>query len=98
MPVPSFSPGIKPAIRRNTSQFDTGKAAACGYDNLWNRVRAQYVKEHPLCEECLEQGSVTPVEIVHHKLTVREHPELRLDMDDLQSLCRVCHGKEHSGH
>ena len=31
------------------------------YGNNWRRIRALYVKQHPLCERCLKEGRITPV-------------------------------------
>ncbi|MEW6047007.1 MAG: HNH endonuclease signature motif containing protein [Bacillota bacterium] len=48
----------------------------------------------PLCELCLAEGRVTPAEMVHHKVPLREGGEL-LDMGNLVSVCRACHAKLH---
>ena len=36
------------------------------YGNNWRRIRALYVKQHSLCERCLKEGRITPVEEGHH--------------------------------
>ncbi|WP_432207954.1 HNH endonuclease [Ancylobacter polymorphus] len=45
------------------------------------------LEEHPICD-C---GAVA-VE-VHHVISVRERPDLRLDVANLQYLCRSCHSR-----
>ncbi len=62
-----------------------------GYNERWKLIRRLYVQKHPLCEVCM-----APVEIVHHKTPIAEGGE-RYNYDNLQSLCRVCHGKAHGG-
>ncbi|WP_432207955.1 HNH endonuclease signature motif containing protein [Ancylobacter polymorphus] len=43
--------------------------------------------EHPTCT-CGE-----PSAEVHHLISVRERPDLRLDVANLQCLCRSCHSR-----
>jgi 5-methylcytosine-specific restriction protein A len=62
-----------------------------GYDQRWHQLRRWYIQQHPLCEVCYDE----PAEIVHHKRPVRDDPEERLSVDNLQSVCRVCHARLH---
>ena len=32
----------------------------------WKKLRETYSKEHPLCEDCLNEGKVVPAEDIHH--------------------------------
>ena len=51
------------------------------------------VTEHPLCEMCLKEGRLTPVQEVHHILPVSKggtHAR-----ENLMSLCQSCHTKIH---
>ena len=47
-------------------------------------------------------GLYVPGEIVHHKIALTpdniNDPSVSLSWDNLELLCRDCHGKEHSGH
>lgn len=63
------------------------------YGRGWQRIRARYVKAHPLCERCLAEGRLTPVEEVHHILPVNRGGS-NAD-SNLMSLCRSCHNKIH---
>lgn len=62
----------------------------------WEKVR-QYVirRDKYLCQKC---GS--PAEEVHHKIHLSPEnindPEIALSPDNLVSLCRDCHFREHS--
>ncbi len=67
-----------------------------GYDAKWKRTRASYVKKHPLCELCQERGVVSPMEIVHHIVPLIVGGD-QYKHSNLQSLCRVCHGRVHGG-
>lgn len=53
----------------------------------WKRVRAGFLREHPLCVDCN-----TDVDLeVHHILDRRSHPHLQYDWDNLSVLCQKCH-------
>jgi 5-methylcytosine-specific restriction enzyme A len=68
-----------------------GSARQRGYDSTWERLRRMYLREHPLCEDCLDQGKVEPATEVHHKKKVKNCPELRLVWDNLRALSKECH-------
>ena len=63
-------------------------ATARGYDADWQRLRALYLKRHPLCSEPDCYRTATDVD---HLLSVRQHPELRLAWSNLRSFCHPHH-------
>ena len=63
------------------------------YGNNWRRIRALYVKKNPLCERCLKEGRVTPVEEVHHIVPLSRGGTNQFT--NLMSLCQSCHTKTH---
>ena len=55
--------------------------------------RTSGLAAHPLCEMCLKEGRLTPVDEVHHIVPISQggtHAR-----DNLMSLCRSCHTKIH---
>jgi len=68
-----------------------GTTAERGYDHQWRKLSERFRKHNPLCVKCYERGRVEPVKDVHHIKPIRTHPELRLEWDNLMSLCRECH-------
>lgn len=52
-----------------------------------------------LCERCLAKGLIVPAEIVHHKIYLTplniNDPSITTNFDNLEALCRKCHGEEH---
>jgi|ADurb_H2B_02_Slu_FD_contig_31_4960_length_550_multi_3_in_0_out_0_2 5-methylcytosine-specific restriction protein A len=60
-----------------------------GYDRHWQKVRANKVRQSPLCEQCLAVGLTVRVDEVHHK----DGNPMNNEPDNLESLCRPCHEK-----
>lgn len=68
----------------------------------WAQCREAYRKSvGGLCERCLRNGLYTPGEIVHHKIHITpdniDNPLVVLNWDNLELLCRPCHGLAHGG-
>lgn len=69
--------------------------------NTWRKLRHAYLVEHPLCEECIKSGKVTPAEEVHHIKPIStgktdlEMMSIAYDSNNLMSLCQSCHKKIH---
>lgn len=66
----------------------------------WQDCRNEYAKSvHHLCENCLRKGIYRPGVIVHHieELTPMNihRPEVALNFDNLELLCRECHAEQH---
>ena len=79
--------------RRKYDMFERSLDINRKYGRAWKRIRDRYAAEHPLCETCLKEGRLTPVQEVHHILPVSKggtHAR-----DNLMSLCQSCHTKIH---
>lgn len=64
------------------------------YGRAWKRIRDNYVKTHPFCEECFQNGVLVPVEEVHHKKPLSEGGTH--DRKNLIALCKSCHSRIHA--
>lgn len=70
-----------------------------GYTSRWDEVSRKHKQLHPLCEDCLKEGYVTPTQISHHiipeQLCVKiGREDLIYGMDNLKADCVPHHGKE----
>jgi 5-methylcytosine-specific restriction protein A len=65
-----------------------------GYDAKWKTVRDRYLRRHPLCMRCAAQGRTTLASVVHHVWAISDGGP-RLDVGNLQALCRDCHEITH---
>lgn len=66
----------------------------------WEKCSESYMTYvNGLCEECRRNGKLTPAEEVHHKIKLTplnvNNPEISLNWDNLEALCKECHMKKH---
>ena len=66
----------------------------------WKNCRNSYLHSvGGLCERCLRKNIYTAGEIVHHKIHLSDEncskPEIALNFDNLECLCRKCHAEVH---
>ena len=59
------------------------------YGRAWKKIRAHYIQAHPLCEQCEQEGRLTPAEEVHHILPLANGGTH--DVNNLMALCKSCH-------
>lgn len=69
----------------------------------WQECRNEYIKKRGyLCENCLRKGIYKPAVIVHHieELTPFNitNPEIALNFNNLEAVCRECHDQYHDIH
>ena len=60
-------------------------------DAPWRKLRAVFLAASPLCVMCQDEGIVTSASVVDHIEPVTTHPHMRLDWDNLRSLCASHH-------
>jgi 5-methylcytosine-specific restriction protein A len=57
-------------------------------------TRSKHLAREPYCAACAERGIERQATMVEHIIAVRQGPEIRLDSDNLQSLCWPCHNRK----
>lgn len=67
----------------------------------WKQTSRNYKKSvGGLCERCMKRGIIQTADIIHHRvpLTTETVSDLNLSLnwDNLQALCRKCHGEVHA--
>jgi 5-methylcytosine-specific restriction protein A len=73
------------------AKADNKTTAERGYDWQWRQLSERIRKDRPLCEHCLAKGKVWPATECHHKIKIKDAPHLRLDPDNIMSVCSACH-------
>ncbi|CDQ17953.1 HNH endonuclease [Halobacillus karajensis] len=74
--------------------------------NAWQVLRQEaLVRDNYECQECKRQGKVFTDQHdpdkhkrldVDHKREIYTHPELALELDNLETLCIRCHNRKHN--
>jgi 5-methylcytosine-specific restriction endonuclease McrA len=83
--------GRLPVMQAGSWRADKQTSAQRGYGYRWQKARAAYLAEHPLCVYCEREGKVTAATVVDHKIPHRGDQELFWDEKNWQSLCKPCH-------
>lgn len=94
-----------------TTEYKTKEQKRKFYDSSdWKRLREEVKKrDNYECQECKRKGIVRidtneysehakrkKIQlVVHHIKELEHHPELALEIDNLETICVDCHNKEH---
>lgn len=76
-------------------QYDRDRRATHRFycTSRWAKLRQAILARDPLCVECLKRdGRATPATEVDHVIPRDMRPDLEFDPDNLQGLCKQCHG------
>lgn len=71
------------------------------HSDPWKAARwARLEKDNFTCCDCMERYLVTgekprAATMVHHVIPRSERPDLELEIDNLRSLCSICHNRRH---
>lgn len=98
----------KKAQRKEQDQH-RGTAAERGYDSKWTKARGFYLRKHPLCVHCKQEGRVVAAQVVDHtiphrlKEAIDSGDEARIararalfwnSENNWMSLCKPCHDRK----
>lgn len=59
----------------------------------WRRLRASFLRLHPLCRACAGQERTVAATVVDHVVPIKDGGG-RLDPSNLQPLCISCHNRK----
>ena len=90
--LPRLAVGLPMLQAADPDSWRIGKTTAeRGYGAKWQRERAKWLAEHPLCERC-EAGNVVEVAtVVDHRIPHRGDEKLFWSRSNWSSLCSRCH-------
>ena len=83
----------KAKVNKDYNRYQRNPETKKKYGNNWNRLRNRYIREHPLCEDCLKSGYYVPAAEVHHIVPVSRGGTN--EITNLVALCKSCHMKRH---
>jgi 5-methylcytosine-specific restriction endonuclease McrA len=70
-----------------------GSSRQRGYTTAWQKARAVYLVEHPLCVFCAREGRLTAATVVDHIQAHQGDYERFWDPDNWQALCKPHHDR-----
>lgn len=65
-------------------------SAQRGYDAAWRKLRAAFIKAHPVCQR---EGCIAASIDADHIKSIEERPDLRLTWSNLRAFCRSHHSE-----
>jgi 5-methylcytosine-specific restriction protein A len=71
-----------------------GTSAERGYGRAWQKARADYLKDSPLCVMHLARSEVEPAVVVDHIVPHQGDMVAFWDMANWQALCKRCHDRK----
>ena len=78
---------------------DNPEIAKKYHSKRWQRLRKQKLILNPTCERCAKRKIYVPAYFVHHKEYITdknyEDDNVFFNIDNLESLCKKCHQREH---
>lgn len=80
-------------IANKRKQYDTllrPKGHRFYHTKQWRKCRNEYIRSHPLCEECLKNNRTELATEVHHIVELADGGA-PLDKKNLRALCHRCH-------
>jgi 5-methylcytosine-specific restriction protein A len=77
--------------RRREFDDRRGSSRERGYTTTWQKARAAYLAQHPLCVFCAREGLVKAATVVDHILAPHGDHEKFWDPNNWQSLCKPHH-------
>jgi 5-methylcytosine-specific restriction protein A len=77
----------------NYDRYDRDPLHNKRYNAQWRSIRLAFLHEHPLCENCKQQGKLTPATLVHHDIPLRNGGGN--EPGNLKALCWSCHSEHH---
>lgn len=59
----------------------------------WQCLRQIKIMNNQFCEICSTEERPVPGNEIHHIIEISDNPSKRLDIDNLQCLCKKCHSR-----
>lgn len=78
-------------VKRKERKQSEGKYFQFYQSRTWRKASYLYRLNHPVCEDCLEEGLIRKADVVDHKIELKDDWSKRLDETNFRSLCHAHH-------
>lgn len=92
--MPKRPATYRPHVSRPRPREHRPSAAARGYGRDWQKARAAYLAEHPLCVDCQARGLIRSATVVDHVVPHKGDQAIFWDVGNWQGLCTPCHDRK----
>ncbi len=75
----------------NRHEQDRESAAKRGYGRKWQSARESFLRQNPLCVDCLKEGRYEPATVVDHVIPHKGDQRLFWDRTNWAALCKPHH-------
>jgi 5-methylcytosine-specific restriction enzyme A len=93
--IATYCPAHLPTNRETTAAYESQESRRDDkrfYARArWRAFRAAFLRDHPLCCECLKSGRYEPAEHVHHVTARKADPDAAYEESNCRGLCEPCH-------
>lgn len=79
---------------RQQSDQRRGSAASRGYGRRWQKARAEFLADNPLCVRCRAKHRVTAATVVDHIVPHKGDQDLFWNRANWQALCKAHHDEK----
>ncbi|HHV61139.1 MAG TPA: AAA family ATPase [Firmicutes bacterium] len=82
--------------RRYDQQARDSRVVEFYHSQAWLALRRRALERDAyLCQPCLREHRITPADTVHHIVPIEQDWDRRLDLSNLEAICRACHNRLH---
>lgn len=92
--LPTLDTRTLPTLPAGSWRTSDQTSAQRGYGYRWQKARAAFLRDHPLCCMCQAEGVVAVATVVDHKTPHRGDQKLFWDRTNWQSLCAKHHSSD----
>lgn len=78
-------------VQKDGARANGEGSTARGYNYRWQKARARFLRDNPLCVYCQREGRVTAATVVDHIVPHRGDQQLFWDENNWNALCASCH-------
>lgn len=86
--------GYCPKHAKRTETIKRESSTQRGYGYAWQKARAGYLRNHPLCRRHQEKGQLVAATLVDHIVPHKGDKALFWDKTNWQPLCDSCHSEK----